>query len=394
MTQATVTIGANKSGLQYRTEDNDGKKALLNHHKGSTAPSYAEAGIIWLDDAATPWALKIYDGTDWIKLGDVNATANTFNPYIGTTASRVLNDAADTGSANAYAVAPVPPITAYAAGQVVLLRPAHASTGASTLAVNGLTAKNIKLLDGTNPASGALATTGIYQLVYDGTNFVLLNANASSVIDNTVTITVKDSNLTIQDDGDTTKQFKFQASGITASTTRTLTIPDKNGTIATTSDAFTSAQMPAGTVVDRAYASYTTNTTLTTVLPGDDTIPQNTEGTQILSASITPKTTTNRIRATFQAWGGSSSTSYNLCAALFINSTANAVQAAMGGNTGVVTPLGFCYEYVPGTTSAQTLNVRCGPSASGTAFINGIAGASRYFGGVSGATLVLEEIVA
>jgi len=44
MTQATPSIGANKSGLQYRTEDNDGKKALLNHHKGATAPAYAEAG--------------------------------------------------------------------------------------------------------------------------------------------------------------------------------------------------------------------------------------------------------------------------------------------------------------------------------------------------------------
>ncbi len=194
MTQATPTIGAGQSGLAYRNADNDGKKALLNHHKGASAPSYAEAGIIWIDDTATPWLLKIYDGADWIVLGEVDAASNAFivlgevdaasnafNPYIGTASSRVLNDAADTGAANAYAVAPVPAIAAYATGQAVLLRPAHASTGAATLAVSGLAAKNIKLPDGANPASGALVTTGVYLLVYDGTNFVLLNAAATTV---------------------------------------------------------------------------------------------------------------------------------------------------------------------------------------------------------------------
>lgn len=85
MSQATPIIGSGKPGLTYRTEDNDGKKALLNHHKGSSAPSYAEAGILWLDDAATPWILKSYDGTDWIKVGDIHATNNDFTPYLGTT---------------------------------------------------------------------------------------------------------------------------------------------------------------------------------------------------------------------------------------------------------------------------------------------------------------------
>lgn len=180
MTQATPTIGANKSGVQYRSEDNDGKKALLNHHKGSTAPSYAEAGILWLDDAATPWLLKVYDGADWIVMAAINATANTIEAFHGAAGLRVLNYATDIGAANAYAVTPSPAITAYVTGQVVTLKPANAGTGAATLNVNALGAKNIKLLDGSNPASGALLTTGIYQLVYDGTNFVLLNPSLGS----------------------------------------------------------------------------------------------------------------------------------------------------------------------------------------------------------------------
>lgn len=44
------------------------------------------------------------------------------------------------------------------------------------------------------------------------------------------TITIKDTNLTIQDDGDVTKQFKIQASGITTATTRTMTVPDADFT--------------------------------------------------------------------------------------------------------------------------------------------------------------------
>lgn len=78
MSQASPTIGADKTGLEYRTEDNAGKNALVSQHKGSTAPSYAVAGTIWLDDTATPWVLKIFDGTDWIAIGTVNATTNKY----------------------------------------------------------------------------------------------------------------------------------------------------------------------------------------------------------------------------------------------------------------------------------------------------------------------------
>jgi len=56
----------------------------------------------------------------------------------------------------------------------------------------------------------------------------------NKTLDNTNTVTVKDTLFTLQDDGDTTKQLKFQLSGITTSTTRTVTVPDASGTLVLT----------------------------------------------------------------------------------------------------------------------------------------------------------------
>lgn len=54
----------------------------------------------------------------------------------------------------------------------------------------------------------------------------------NKTLDNTNTVTVKDANLTIQDDADTTKQAKFQMSGISTGTTRTYTMPNATGGMA------------------------------------------------------------------------------------------------------------------------------------------------------------------
>lgn len=62
-------------------------------------------------------------------------------------------------------------------------------------------------------------------------NITRLGTVTSGTISNTVTVTLKDTLFTLQDDGDTSKQLQFQLSGITASTTRTLTAPDYTGTI-------------------------------------------------------------------------------------------------------------------------------------------------------------------
>jgi hypothetical protein len=438
MTQATPIIGANKSGLVYRQEDNDGKRALLNHHKGSGAPSYAEAGMIWLDDSATPWLLKAYDGTDWIVLGALNATANTFLPYAGSAGLRLLNYAADTGSANVYAVAPSPAITVYATGQVVTLKPVNANTGASTLNVNSLGAKNIKMPDGSALPTGAMSASGVYALMYDGTNFVLMNpatiinwllARGTALASaSTVDLGAADSDYveisgttTITSLGSTTARnhvwVRFQGALTLTHNSTSLILPTGSNITTAAGDvaefvrlsgsnwqclgyvpvsgkpvaAITRSDLPAGSIIQTVSATYTSNADLTATIPLDDTIPQITEGTEVVAVTITPTSAASTIEISFHAFGAASSASV-LIAALFKDSGSNALQVSsmIAGGSGLPDCISVNFLENAVNTSARTYRVRVGMS-SGTCRLNGTL-TSRLFGGAAAAYLVAREI--
>lgn len=157
------------------------------------------------------------------------------------------------------------------------------------------------------------------------------------------------------------------------------------------------AKVANGMTVDHAYAEYTLNENLTTIMPADDTIPQITEGTQILSATITPKSTTNRIRIRVNSAFCSSVAGVNITAAVFRSGVANALCArvisADGAGPNYHTPLTLEFEHVPGVTSAVTYSVRVGPHIAATLRANG-GTTSRQLGGVSRSTLSIEEIKA
>ena len=94
--------------------------------------------------------------------------------------------------------------------------------------------------------SGNLTTTGAFNTTlatgFTGTitlptatstlaTLALTENLTNKTLDNTNTITLKDTLFTLQDNGDTTKQLQFELSGITTATTRTLTVPDYTGSI-------------------------------------------------------------------------------------------------------------------------------------------------------------------
>lgn len=79
------------------------------------------------------------------------------------------------------------------------------------------------------------ATTRTFTLPDADTTLVgtgVTQSLTNKTLDNTNTITLKDTLFTLQDDGDTTKQAKWQLSGITTATTRTYTLPDASDTVA------------------------------------------------------------------------------------------------------------------------------------------------------------------
>jgi hypothetical protein len=131
--------------------------------------------------------------------------------------------------------------------------------------------------------------------------------------------------------------------------------------------------------------------TTTTLIPADDTIPQNTEGSEFLSLAITPTSATNKllIEATLNV---ANSAAGFLSGALFQDSTVSALAAGLSFQpVNEMRQIAIRHEMVAGTTSATTFKVRGGGSAAGTTTLNGLAG-GRIFGGVCISSLRITEI--
>jgi len=84
---------ANQSFPAFRTDLNGVLEAINTSNSGSSRPSGAVAGTIWLDTtSATTPTLKFYDGADDISLATLDYTANTVNWLDSTVATDLVND--------------------------------------------------------------------------------------------------------------------------------------------------------------------------------------------------------------------------------------------------------------------------------------------------------------
>lgn len=135
----------------------------------------------------------------------------------------------------------------------------------------------------------------------------------------------------------------------------------------------------------------------TTTIPFDDTIPQNTEGTQFMSLSITPTSATSKLKIDVVLHANVASQDW-VIVALFQDSAANALAAlpfyasANGGGSSSG-PVKFTHYMTAGTTSATTFKVRAGPGLANTLTFNGVGG-SRFLGGVIASSITITEIAA
>lgn len=128
------------------------------------------------------------------------------------------------------------------------------------------------------------------------------------------------------------------------------------------------------------------------VLPNDDTIPQNTEGTEVLTGSITPTNVNNKLVIEFTGWLGGNSDLAGV--ALFQDSIADAIAAsiAWGENGGLIEggQVTLRHEMVAGTTSPTTFKIRAGAPLT-TTYLNADSGGTRKYGGVMRAVLTIRE---
>ena len=84
---------ANQSFPSFRSDLNSVLEAINTSNSGSSRPTSAVAGTVWLDVTnATNPTLKFFDGTDDISLAQFDYSANTVNWLDSTVATDLVND--------------------------------------------------------------------------------------------------------------------------------------------------------------------------------------------------------------------------------------------------------------------------------------------------------------
>jgi len=147
----------------------------------------------------------------------------------------------------------------------------------------------------------------------------------------------------------------------------------------------------SGAIVQVLNVLETDKITCDTALPFDDTIPQKTEGNEVMTLAITPKSATNKLKIDVICFGSSQAT--DVIAALFQDDTAGALACGTTmPTTQYIACVTFTYYMTAGTTDETTFKVRFG-GASVNAYLNGYFNGNRYLGGSLTSSMTITEIV-
>lgn len=230
-------------------------------------------------------------------------------------------------------------------------------------------------------------------LVYDNTQTIEVGPDEFPfyVKEETVSLNKKEDELLVSDipQGPSSKLDSDTVDGIQAVTAdktapNKLVATDNNGRLP-------SSTLAAGTVVQVVSTQTGALVSGSTAIPYDDSIPQNTEGTEAMTLSITPSSATNKLK--IEAVGIMAGSSTNrLVLALFQDSTADALATAVSvsGSTDNEISIPLLHYMTAGTTASTTFKLRFGAS-SGNYYLNG-QGAARKYGGSLASSLTITEI--
>jgi hypothetical protein len=149
----------------------------------------------------------------------------------------------------------------------------------------------------------------------------------------------------------------------------------------------------AGRRVGGAFLADGAQVTCTTLVPNDDSIPQNTEGDQVLSLPYTPLFADSTLIIEGQVCGRIVNTSGVASSSLYRDSTANALvtNAIFWSGTASVGFMTLYAEVSAVAASSTTFKVRCGAHVGSFSY-NGDTAGSRLYGGVFNSFLKITEI--
>lgn len=157
------------------------------------------------------------------------------------------------------------------------------------------------------------------------------------------------------------------------------------------------AQILPGAVVQIQHAQTGALISGSTTTPCDDTIPQVTEGIEILTCAITPKSTSNLLLI-HAICNGIYNTAANKGAwALFMAYDGYSSTDALAVTTAYMTtttysPVTLMHKMSVPVTSEITFSMRLGAASSGTMYVNTAHSTGRGYGGVAATTLTIIEM--
>ena len=188
--------------------------------------------------------------------------------------------------------------------------------------------------------------------------------------------------------------FSFPNAANTFTTTMNIPVPTANTvvTMPTTGTVVSSTEPMSGMVIQVANFTTGAMATGTTIIPYDDTIPQNTEGDQYMSLSFTPRRATSKLKVEVVVVA-----SHTAVTDIILSLFRDAVVDSIGGSAMYVTTATArstqCFSvYINANSTTTTLfKVRIGGAAAGTLTFNGSSGA-RQLGGSLASSITITEI--
>ena len=183
-------VASTKTGTQLASDLNSWRDALATNHKGSVRPTYVQAGMVWIDDSASPWVLYTYDGNSDIPLFSLDPTGHAAIPYRAGSPLPSLGTAAERNIGTALGDVPL----LSANGGLTLTGPLNQAAfvdvaSASSVDIGAAASDSLRITGTTAITSFGTAAAGVRRVVRFTAALVLTHSGTSLILPTAADIT-------------------------------------------------------------------------------------------------------------------------------------------------------------------------------------------------------------